>query len=87
MEPNDLDAFLGRPPLGQVRRPLGMVVGGSLSKGLEVKLDAQTVMEGLAVGRYVVVEGETGQRFFGMITDLSLEFLPPGVGQLPALAG
>ncbi|MGA2821333.1 MAG: ATP-binding protein [Anaerolineales bacterium] len=77
MEPNDLDAFLGRPPLGQVRRPLGMVLGGSLSKGLEVKLDPQTLIEGLAVGRYVVVEGETGQRFFGMITDLRLESSRP----------
>jgi DNA helicase HerA-like ATPase len=42
-----------------------------------VKLDAHTMIESLAVGRYVVVEGETGQRFFGMITDLGLESSRP----------
>jgi len=77
MMPNDLETFLDRSALNSGRRPLGLVMGGSLSKGLEVKLDPHTVIEGLAVGRYVVVEGQTGQRYFGMITDLSLEASRP----------
>jgi uncharacterized protein len=51
---------------------LGVVVGGSLSKGLVVKLDRGTTVESLAVGRYVVVRGESN-RFFCMITDIVLD--------------
>ena len=53
-------------------KPLGVVVGGSLSKGLEVKLDRDTSTEETAVGRYVVVQGQT-RRFFSMITDVILD--------------
>jgi hypothetical protein len=49
----ELDRWFPRPPRPEAARRLGIVVGGSLSKGLEVKLDPQTVIEGLAVGRYV----------------------------------
>ncbi|NDJ86266.1 MAG: ATP-binding protein [Chloroflexi bacterium] len=54
------------------RQRLGVVVGGSLSKGLQVKLDRDTVIEDLAVGRYVVVRGQR-KRFFCMITDIQLD--------------
>jgi len=50
---------------------LGIVVGGSLTRGMEVKLDSVTPIEEMAVGRYVVIEGQKS-RFFGMITDVSL---------------
>ena len=50
---------------------LGIVVGGSLTRGMEVKLDSATPIEEMAVGRYVVIEGQRS-RFFGMITDVSL---------------
>ncbi len=50
---------------------LGIVVSGSLNKGVEVKLDSSASVEEMAVGRYVTIEGEK-QRFFGMITDVSL---------------
>jgi DNA helicase HerA-like ATPase len=50
---------------------LGIVVGGSLTRGMEVKLDSTTPIEEMAVGRYVVIEGQKS-RFFGMITDVSL---------------
>lgn len=54
--------------------PLGMVVEGSLSAGLTVRLDPRFSMEKLAVGRYVVLTGrDTGRRFFGLLTDLSLD--------------
>ncbi len=50
---------------------LGIVVSGSLNKGVEVRLDSSASVEDMAVGRYVTIEGEK-RRFFGMITDISL---------------
>jgi len=50
---------------------LGIVVGGSLTGGMEVKLNSTTPIEDMAVGRYVVIEGQKS-RFFGMITDIRL---------------
>src|SRR5512136_562650 len=57
-------------------KALGVVVGGSLSKGLEVKLDRETSTEETAVGRYVVVQGQS-RRFFSMITDVMLDATDP----------
>lgn len=69
-DPPTLDSFFGEPPGAH---PLGIVVAGSLSSGLTVKLDPRFSMERLAVGRYVVIKGrETGRRFFGIITDIEL---------------
>ncbi|MDQ7024056.1 MAG: ATP-binding protein [Anaerolineae bacterium] len=51
---------------------LGVVVGGSISRGLAVKLEPSVSVEDLAVGRYVVVRG-TKKRFFCMINDISLD--------------
>jgi len=53
---------------------LGVVVSGSLNRGVEVKLDSSASVEDMAVGRYVTIEGNK-RRFFGMITDISLSFL------------
>jgi DNA helicase HerA-like ATPase len=50
---------------------LGIVVSGSLNRGVEVRLDSSASVEDMAVGRYVTIEGQK-QRFFGMITDVSL---------------
>lgn len=61
---------------------LGVVVGGSLSKGLEVKLDQHTQIEDLAVGRYVVVRG-TRKRFFCMLTDITLDNTNPAIKSDP----
>ncbi|GAB4550786.1 MAG: DUF87 domain-containing protein [Anaerolineae bacterium] len=61
---------------------LGVVVGGSLSKGLDVKLDRQTEIEELAVGRYVVVRGKR-KRFFCMITDVILDSMNPALRSDP----
>ena len=52
-------------------QPLGIVVSGSLDKGLEVRLDSAVSIEDMVVGRYVTIEGKK-RRFFGMITDISL---------------
>ena len=66
---------------------LGIIVGGSLSKGLTVKLDAGelpgSMIEQLAVGRYVVVQGLTERRFFCIVTDVSLEHTNPSIESNP----
>ena len=50
---------------------LGIVVSGSLNKGVEVRLDSTASVEDIVVGRYVTIEGQK-RRFLGMITDVSL---------------
>ncbi len=57
------------PPV--VTQRLGMVIGGSLSKGLDVRLEREVSTEDLAVGSYAVVTGQS-KRFFSMITDVQL---------------
>ena len=84
---SDLDRAFPRTPsapaaLVEARR-LGVVVGGSLSKGLDVKLDRRTVVEGMAVGRYVVVQGQTGRRFFSIVTDVALDSTNPIIEKTP----
>ncbi|NLS77547.1 MAG: ATP-binding protein [Chloroflexi bacterium] len=80
------EAFFGANPpdrdRGQSPDRIGMVVGGSISKGLEVKLDRSTMIEGVTVGRYVVVEGRK-LRFFGMITDVTLDNTNPMLAKTP----
>jgi len=61
---------------------LGIVVSGSLTKGVEVRLDGSTSIEEMAVGRYVTIEGET-RRFFAMITDISLGVTDQRITQSP----
>lgn len=84
--PNDaqnLDEWFPNDPAAYVYAPdntqrLGVVVGGSLSKGLTVKLDQGQVIEDMAVGRYVVVHG-AAKRFFCMINDITLASTNPGI--------
>ena len=61
---------------------LGVVVGGSLDRGLEVKLDRTSSLEDVKVGTYVTIHGEQ-RRFFGMITDVRLEALDPVLRAAP----
>jgi len=80
----ELEAFFGpRPGEPQPLQRLGIVVAGSLSRGLDVKLDPSTVIEGLAVGRYVVVRGRTGRRFFSIVSDVQLDALNPLIEKAP----
>ena len=79
-EENILDEFFGPRPSDT---PLGIVVGGSLSSGLDVKVDSHLSIEKLAVGRYVVIEGRSGRRFFGLITDISLGSTNPDLSRRP----
>ncbi len=61
---------------------LGIVVSGSLNKGVEVRLDSSASIEEMAVGRYVAIEGEK-RRFFAMITDISLGVTDQRITQSP----
>ncbi len=80
----ELEAFFGPRRAEPPPAPrLGIVVAGSLARGLDVKLDPTTVIEGLAVGRYVVVRGATGRRFFSIITDVQLDALNPLIEKAP----
>ncbi len=77
---SELDEFF--PRLAPATRELGMVIGGSLSKGLDVKLKAEAQIEDIAVGRYIIIEGSQ-LRFFGMITDVALDNTNPQIEKAP----
>jgi len=79
-EDSNLDEIFGPQPSDM---PLGIVVGGSLSSGLEIKLDSRLSIEKLAVGRYVVIKGRSGRRFFGLITDIALGSTNPDLARRP----
>jgi DNA helicase HerA-like ATPase len=70
---NDIDAwgFDDFAVQSQAGNKLGVVVGGSISRGLSIKLDPHVQIEELAVGRYIVVRGQN-KRFFCMVNDISL---------------
>jgi DNA helicase HerA-like ATPase len=83
---SELDEFLGPRPSAE-RHRLGLVVGGSLSEGLRVKLDVGDVpggvIEDMAVGRYVVIGGQTGKQFFSIVTDIALDSINPALERTP----
>ena len=53
------------------QHPLGSVIQGSLTKGLEVRLHPDVSVEDMRVGKFLVVQG-TRSRFFCLLTDVSL---------------
>jgi len=72
---SELNAYFGPK---RDERPLGIVLDGSLSTGLQVKLDPRYAIEKLAVGRYIVIQSrKTGSTFFGIITDIALGATTP----------
>jgi DNA helicase HerA-like ATPase len=85
--PLDLADFPLSATPADPRTPLGVVVSGALSKGLQVKLtsqqDASEAIEQMAVGRYVVVTGQTGRKFFSLVTDISLDSTAKELPQRP----
>lgn len=52
-------------------RPLGSVIEGSLSRGLEVRLHPDVSVEDMRVGKFLVIQGRRS-RFFCMLTDVAL---------------
>ncbi len=63
---------------------LGMVVDGSLSQGLEVRLDSSAPVDGVKAGTLVTIDG-TSNRFFGVVTDIALATSDPRLKHTPAL--
>jgi len=61
---------------------LGIVVSGSVEKGVDIRLDNQSSVEDMVVGRYVTIEGKK-RRFFGMITDISLGVTDEAIMEIP----
>ncbi len=51
--------------------PLGVVIQGSLTHGLEIRLNPDVSVEEMRVGKFVVVQGQRS-RFFCLLTDVSL---------------
>ncbi len=68
---------------GALRR-LGVVVGGSLSRGLDVRLDGASgaSLEDVAVGSFVTIVGRR-QRYFAVVTDLELRAVDDSVRHFP----
>ena len=73
---NHPDSIAGQP--GR----LGMVVAGSLTEGVEVRLDPDTSTEEIKVGTFVSIQGER-MRFFGVVTDIALRSADPGLTTTP----
>jgi uncharacterized protein len=59
-------------------QPLGSVIQGSLSQGLEVRLHADVSVEEMRVGKFLVVQGRRS-RFFCMLTDVTLGTSSPRI--------
>ncbi|WP_245395630.1 helicase HerA domain-containing protein [Anthocerotibacter panamensis] len=57
---------------------LGLVVTGSLSAGLEVRLDPTISVEDIRVGKFVIIRGKSTQ-FFSMLTDVILGTASPKI--------
>ncbi len=58
--------------------PLGSVIQGSLSQGLEIRLHPDVSVEEMRVGKFLVVEGSKS-RFFCLLTDVSLGTANPRI--------
>jgi len=61
---------------------LGLVVEGSLTQGVEVRLDPGTSVENIKAGTFVTIQGDR-YRFFGVATDISLGNSDPRLKHLP----
>jgi DNA helicase HerA-like ATPase len=63
-------------------RPLGMVVAGSLSEGMEIRLDAGVSIEDIKVGTFVSIQGQQ-LRFFGVLTEVALKSTDQSLSTTP----
>lgn len=60
------------------RRRIGVIVRGSLTEGLEMRLDAAQSVEDVRAGKFIVIEGEKSA-FFCMIIDVRLDATNPAI--------
>ncbi|MCH8744128.1 MAG: DUF87 domain-containing protein [Chloroflexi bacterium] len=63
---------------------LGQVVGGSLSQGVEIRLDSrgQVSVEDIKVGSFITIHGDR-HRFFGVVTEIALGSSDPRLKHTP----
>lgn len=62
---------------------LGIVIGGALTEDVQIKLDRDTLIEGVTVGSYVTIQGQTDRKFFGLVTDIRLETSDGAMQKMP----
>lgn len=74
---------LARPRRNAMPARLGVVIGGSVKDDVLVKLDSDVIIEGVAVGSYITIKGQTDRKFFGLITDIRLETTDDALAQSP----
>ncbi|AGY59188.1 helicase HerA domain-containing protein [Gloeobacter kilaueensis] len=72
------DQFPNQFPQPGAAKPMGTVVQGSLSEGLEVRLNPDVSVEEMRVGKFCVVYGRR-TRFFSMLTDVTLGTASPKI--------
>ena len=65
---------------------IGVVTQGSLTEGVEMKLNPDRSVEDVKAGKFVVIDGYKNQ-FFSMITDLSLDATNPEILLYPPREG
>ncbi len=61
---------------------MGTVIGGSLNRGVEVRLDPSFPVESVKVGGFVAIQGQA-QRFFGIVSDVALETVDASLRGMP----
>ena len=83
---NDLWNNLNGSPNIQDGGEIGVVTQGSLTEGVEMKLNSDRSVEDVKAGKFVVIEGYKNQ-FFSMITDLSLDATNPEILLYPPREG
>ncbi|MBW4698036.1 MAG: DUF87 domain-containing protein [Aphanocapsa lilacina HA4352-LM1] len=72
------ERFPNQFPQPGAAKPIGTVVQGSLSEGLEVRLSPEVSVEEMRVGKFCVVYGRR-TRFFSMLTDVTLGTASPKI--------
>lgn len=71
---------------GARRRSVGVITEGSLTEGVEMKLNPDQSVEDVKAGKFVVVDGFKNE-FFSMITDLRLDATNPDILLYPPREG
>ena len=71
-----------QPEASLQRQPLGIVVGGSVERGLQVRLDPTVPVETIKVGTFIVIQG-AALTYFGVATNISLEAIDPHYRSTP----
>ena len=79
---NGTNGLGGTGPVDSEDGRLGMVVDGSLTGGVKIRLDPATSVEDIKVGTFVTVRGDR-LRFFGVVTDVALGAADPRLQYSP----